>query len=197
MAKYGFISESEAGAAKAKPIKLADTAYYQSLPKSSAWDYPVEEVRKYLEDKYTTRVAQGGLEVYTTINVEAQKLATKAIRDGLRRYDRGRSWRSEFQNILTDEDNQPLTDQKEIAHKLESFKHADWYGDTYEKGEFIKGLIIRVSSATDEAKVRFGKYNATITAKDMGRSGKKPSAELKAGYLAEFEIKEVDNEIKL
>src|SRR5207244_1581553 len=49
MAKYGYITESEADAAKAKPIKLADTAYYQSQPKSTAWDYPVEEVRKYLE----------------------------------------------------------------------------------------------------------------------------------------------------
>ena len=83
------IRKPVADAAKAKPIKLADTAYYQSLPKSTAWDYPVEEVRKYLEEKYTTRVAQGGLKVYTTINVEAQKLATKAIREGLRRYDDG------------------------------------------------------------------------------------------------------------
>jgi penicillin-binding protein 1A len=79
MAKYGYISPSEADAAQSKPIKLADTAYYQSLPKSTAWDYPLEEVRKYLEDKYTTRVAQGGLQVYTTINVEAQQIATKAF----------------------------------------------------------------------------------------------------------------------
>lgn len=194
MAKYGYITEAEAEAAKAKDIKLADTAYYQSLPKSTPWDYPVEEVRKYLEEKYTTRVAQGGLEVYTTINVEAQKIATKAIREGLRRYDRGRGWHSEYKNILLDENNQAPTDEKEILRKLESYKHADWYGDTYEEGEFIKGLVMRVNSATEEAKIRFGKYTATVTAKEMGRSGKKPSAELKAGYLAEFEIKEVDNE---
>jgi len=57
-------------------------------PKSTAWDYPVEEIRKYLEEKYTTRVAQGGLKVYTTVNVEAQKIATKSIREHLREYDR-------------------------------------------------------------------------------------------------------------
>src|SRR5687768_13279269 len=50
MAKYGYISAAEASAAKAKPIKLADTAYYQSLPKSTPWDYPVEEIRRYLEE---------------------------------------------------------------------------------------------------------------------------------------------------
>src|SRR5215204_1774001 len=43
MAKYGYISEGEAEAAKARPIKLADSAFYQSQPKSTPWDYPVEE----------------------------------------------------------------------------------------------------------------------------------------------------------
>ncbi len=179
-------------AAKAKPIKLADSAYYRDVPKSTAWDYPVEEIRKYLEEKYTTRVAQGGLKVYSTINVEAQKLATKAIREGLRRYDSTRPWRSEYQNILVDENNNPITDPKEIQRRLQAYKHPDWYGDDYEKGEFIKGLVISVDNQKDEAVVRFGRYTAVVTEKDMGRCKKKPKDELKPGYLAEFEIKEVD-----
>src|SRR3954453_13297270 len=69
MAKNGFATQSEVDAAKSKPIQLADTAYYQSQQKSSPFDYPVEYIRQELEDKYTTRVAQGGLAVYTTINV--------------------------------------------------------------------------------------------------------------------------------
>ncbi len=194
MAKYGKISQSEADAAKSKTIKLADTAYYQSLPKSTPWDYPVEEVRKYLEEKYTTRVAQGGLKVYTTINVDAQKLATKVIRDGLRRYDSGRSWRSDYQNILLDDSNQPITDTKEIDRTLKSFKHADWYGDNYAKGEYIKGLVMSINSAKDEAEVRFGRYKATVTVKDMGKSGKRPASEFKPGFLPEFEIKEVNED---
>ena len=196
MAKYGKITQAQADAAKAKPIKLADSAYYQALPKSTAWDYPVEEIRKYLEEKYTTRVAQGGLQVYTTINVEAQKLATKAVRERLRAYDKGRRWRSEYQNILLDEnnENQPVTDPKQIQRRLDAFKHADWYEDTYEAGEFIKGLVMNVDPAKDEAAVRFGKYKAVVTAKEMGRSGKKPKDELRQGYLAEFEIREVDEE---
>ncbi len=192
MAKYNYVTQSEANAAKAKPIKLADTAYYQSLPKSTAWDYPVEEIRKYLEAKYTTRVAQGGLKVYTTINVEAQKIATKAVREGLRRYDRGKAWRSDYQNILLDEQEQPLTDPKEAARRLQAYKHADWYGDEYQEGEFIKGLVMSVDKATDSAKVRFGRYSTTLTVKNMGNSGKKPSSEFQPGYLAEFEVKEIN-----
>lgn len=193
MAKYGYVTEAEAEAAKAKPIKLADTAYYQSLPKSTAWDYPVEEIRKYLEDKYTTRVAQGGLKVYTTINVEGQKIATKTIRERLRAFDRGRKWRSDYQNILVDPDGQPLTDPKDIQKALDSYKHADWYGDEYEEGEYIKGLVVKSNPTADEVGVRFGRYKAVVRPGDMGRSGKRPKEELKPGYLAEFLVKKVDN----
>src|SRR5438034_4675529 len=61
MAKNGFTTQAEAAAAKAKPIQLADSAYYQP-PQALAppFDYPVEYIRPELEDKYTTRVAPGG-----------------------------------------------------------------------------------------------------------------------------------------
>jgi penicillin-binding protein 1A len=187
-------SAAQIAEAKSKPIKLADTAYYQSQPKSTAWDYPVEEIRKYLEEKYTTRVAQGGLKVYTTINIDGQKLATKAVREGLRSYDKSQKWRSDYQNILVDETGQPLTDAKEIQRKLDTFKHPDWFGDEYEKGEYIKGLVTKVDAAKDEATVRFGKYTAIVTGKEMGRSGKRPKDELKPGFLCEFSVKDADND---
>jgi penicillin-binding protein 1A len=192
MAKYDYISQADADTAKAKPIKLADTAYYQALPKSTAWDYPIEEIRKSLEDKYTTRVAQGGLKVYTTINVKAQEIATKVVREGLRNFDRGRSWRSEYQDILVDGDNNPITEEKEVARTLKSYKHADWYGDEYEEGEYIKGLAMK--AVGDSVEVRFGRFNAIVGPGDMGRSGKRPKDELKPGLLAEFLVKKVNSE---
>lgn len=194
MAKYSYITEAQAEAAKATQIQLADTAYYQSQPKSTAWDYPVEEIRRYLEEKYTTRVAQGGLKVYTSINVEGQKIATRVIRERLRAFDRGRKWRSDYKNLLVDDNGQPLTDEKEITRTLETFKHADWYGDDYHEGEYIKGLVMKVNSAADEVGVRFGRFKAVVRSGNMGRSGKRPKDELKPGYLAEFHVKSVDTE---
>ena len=38
---------------------------------------------------------------------------------------------------------------------------------------------MKINKASDEAEVRFGRYNAIVTTKDMGRSGKKPENELK------------------
>ena len=196
MAKYfpAKYSQSEVDAAKAKPIVLADTAYYQSQPKSTAWDYPVEDVRKYLEEKYTTRIAQGGLKVYTTINVAAQKIATQAIRQRLREYDKGRKWRSDYENILLDDDDQPLTDEKQIDKTLNSFKHADWFGDDYKVGEYIKGLVMKSNNSADEVGVRFGRFKAIVRRPNMGRSSKGPKEELKPGFLAEFLVKGVDKE---
>jgi len=187
-------SQSAVDTAKGKPIRLADTAYYQSLPKSTAWDYPIEEIRKYLEDRYTTRVAQGGLKVYTTINVEAQQIATKTIRERLRAYDRGRRWRSDYQNILVDADGNPLTEEKDIEKTLSSYKHADWYGDEYDEGEYIKGLVMKANPTGDSVGVRFGRYKAVVGPANMGRSGKRPKDELKPGLLAEFLVKKVDND---
>ena len=189
MARHGFATQSEVDAAKAKPIQLADTAYYQSQPRSSAFDYPVESVRQDLEDKYTTRVAQGGLSVYTTINVEAQKEAYEVVRAGLRRYDRGRGWRSAYTMIPTAANNGagPPT-----AQETASFKHPDWYGNDYQEGRFLMGLVMKVDRTRNEATVRFGNYTATVGAADMGWSQRQPASELKPGYLSEFEVKEVD-----
>lgn len=196
MAKYypDKYSQAEVNAAKAKPVTLAGTAYYQSQPKSTAWDYPVEEIRKYLEEKYTTRVAQGGLKVYSTVNVEAQKLATRVVREKLRAYDKGRAWRSDYKNLLLDENEQPITDAKEVNRLLETFKHPDWYGDDYKEGEYVKGLVMKGNAGEDAVTVRFGKYTATVKAANMGRSGKRPKDELKPGYLAEFLIKKADKD---
>src|SRR5216683_3142507 len=189
-AKNGFAGQAEVDAAKAKPIQLADTAYYQSQTKSSPFDYPVENIRQELEDKYTTRVAQGGLSVYTTINAEAQKRAYEVVRAGLRQYDKTHSgWRSSYTMIQTSVKNGegPPTQQE-----LNSYKYPDWYGNDYEPQRHLIGLIMKVDRVKNEAAVRFGNFSATLTATDMGWSHRQPKDEFKIGQLAEFAIKEVD-----
>jgi penicillin-binding protein 1A len=190
MAKNNFATQAEVDAAKAKPIQLADTAYYQSQPKSSAFDYPVENVRQELEDKYTTRVAQGGLSVYTTINVEAQKRAYEVLRSGLRTYDKSHAgWRSSYRMIPTAANN---AQGPPTALEMSNYKDPDWYGNDYHEGRYLSGLITKVDHAKNEATIRFGNYTATVGQADMGWSKRSPKDELKPGYLSEFSIKEVD-----
>jgi penicillin-binding protein 1A len=192
MANNGFISQGEADAAKARPVKLHETAYMQSLQSASPiFAYPVEEIRQQLEDKYTTRVAQGGLTVYSTVNAAAQKEAFYALREGLRVYDRGHSgWRSAYQ--LIGQQNADGSVQV-TPQQLASYRHPDWYTERFKTGEYLTGLITKIDQSKNEATVRFGNYTATVMAKDMGRAApRQPRSEFKVGFLCEFRIKEVN-----
>jgi penicillin-binding protein 1A len=188
MAKHEFISQAEAEKAKATPIKLADSAFNPT--RSSPYDYPVEAIRQELEEKYTTRIAQGGLTVYSTINAEAQKKAVEAVQKGLRWYDSTHSgWRSTYINIGSTENGGTGT---VTPQQLTNYYHPNWYENNYEPGAHVIGLITELDKHLNRAKVRFGSYSATLTAADMGRSRRKPAEEFKLGDLAEFNIKEVD-----
>ena len=189
MANNGFASQAEVDAAKAKPIQLADSAYYQAPQATEpAFDYPVEYIRQDLEDKYTTRVAQTGLAVYSTINVAAQRKAYEVVRAGLRWYDKSHAgWHSSYDTIPSSSSS-GIPTQQELAN----YKYPDWYRNDYVPGRYLIGLVMKVDQARNEATVRFGTHTATVTAADMGWGKREPRNEFKPGYLAEFIIHEVD-----
>lgn len=186
MAKNEFITQSEAAAAKARPVKVVDTAYYEPPSALPGFGYPVEEIRQYLEDKYSTRVALGGVTVYSTINIEAQRKANEAVRTGLRQYDRARGWRSDYPMIV---EGDAVPTKEQIA----AFTHPDWFGNRFEKDTYVPGLITEVDQRKNEATARFGNYTAIVTTKEMGWSGRLPRSEFKPGMMPEFKIKEVDD----
>ena len=139
MVKYEKITQADADAAKAKPIKLATRLIIKRCRNRPPGIIRLKKSAN-IWKKNTRRARPGRTSGLHDDNVEAQKLATKAVREGLRRYDKGRGWRADYENILLDENNEnaPITDPKQIKRKLDSFKHADWYEDTYEKGELSK-----------------------------------------------------------
>src|SRR2546428_3781115 len=195
MAKNGFASQAEVDAAKAKPIQLADSAYYQAPQAlSPAFDYPVEYIRQDLEDKYTTRVAQTGLSVYTSINVAAQQKDYDDVRAGLRWYDKSHAgWHSSYAMIPTAPNNGAGPPP---AQELASYKYPDWYRNDYTPGRYLMGLVTKIDQGKDEATVRFGNYTATVNGADMGWGKRQPRNEFKPGYLAEFIIREVDKKTR-
>jgi penicillin-binding protein 1A len=83
-----------------------------------------------------------------------------------------------------------------LQQELSSYKYPDWYGNDYEQGRHLMGLIMSVDRAKNEASVRFGNFTASLTAADMGWSHRQPKDEFKPGYLAEFGIKEVDQKTR-
>ena len=206
MARNGFVSQAEADAAKSRPIRLAQTAFYPMQQRSSPFDYPVEEIRRQIEEQFTTRVAFGGLTVYSTINADAQRAAVQSIREGLHNYDRTHTrWRSNYDTIAapangeganggSNNNNRTTSTQpaQPTAQQLANYIHPDWYGDDYEEDEYLRGLVMSVDAGRNEATVRFGSYTATVTARDMGWSGRQPRQEFRPGILPQFRIKTVD-----
>jgi penicillin-binding protein 1A len=78
MVDAGYIGESEAAEANAAPLGVERSDYYAHRREQFFFDY----VRRELIRRYGRRVVeQGGLKVYTTINLEFQELARQAIMD--------------------------------------------------------------------------------------------------------------------
>src|SRR5215471_3772683 len=114
--------------------------------------YFVEEVRRYLENKYgTDQVHEGGLRVYTTLDMNLQQAANQAVLNGLAVYERRHGWRGHVENVLQN------------GATLAGYRHPDWDGPR-EEGGYTHALVTAVSMGS--AKLEFGDYSATLTDAD-------------------------------
>ena len=103
MLRNGFISQPQYAEARAEPLGtiLRRTPKYEARG-----GYFVEEVRRRLIDRFgeTSRdgpysVYSGGLWVRTSLDARLQDLAAQALRDGLVRFDGGRSWTGPIRHV--------------------------------------------------------------------------------------------------
>jgi penicillin-binding protein 1A len=110
--------------------------------------YFVEEVRRYLERKYgADQVHEGGLRVYTSLDLDLQRAANHAVLDGLAAYERRHGWRGHLANVLS------------TGEKLEKYEHPDW-AQPVTPGEYVHGLVIDVGRQF--VKVKIGRYHSQI-----------------------------------
>jgi penicillin-binding protein 1A len=170
-----MVSPRLAAEAKAQPIAVIPRRRETELA-----PYFVEWVRQSLSDRYSTdEIWRKGLRVYTTLNIEMQQAAAKALRDGLRAYDKKHGWRGSPANVL-----------KDRSATLETYVHPDWH-KAIAPGDLVTGLVR--ATTPREATVKIGKYEATISGKEVAwTKAKSPSAILQPGDLAMFEIVELD-----
>jgi penicillin-binding protein 1A len=89
MAERGFITDTQA--ASASSITFDELSFEKSR---NLGPYFVEYIRQKLEDTYGTyAVYHGGLKVYTTLNIDAQRSAEAALIEGLKEIDKARGFR--------------------------------------------------------------------------------------------------------
>src|SRR5215471_912580 len=145
------ITVAQGEEAKSHPIKLAEKQRPDELA-----PYFVEELRRYLEKKYgTSAVHEGGLKVYSTLNVEMQKAANAAVRAGLREYDKRHGWRGADRNLL----EQGVT-------KLETVELPDWKLPI-RTNDIVPGIVLDVAKTGGGAAVKIGSYHAQLTPQDI------------------------------
>jgi penicillin-binding protein 1A len=166
MLEDGKITLSDANAAKREPLRLS-----LLNPANTVAPYFVEEVRQYLEKRFgSDEVHQGGLRVYTTLDLDMQRAANRAALDGVAAYERRHGWKGRLRNVLA------------MGETLERYQHPDWQV-TLEPGDYLHVLV----TAADErnATVRFGRNTATLGAAEIAWTGRRaPNAILRPGDIA-------------
>jgi penicillin-binding protein 1A len=148
MLEDGKITAAQAASAKEKPIALN----LQKDPNSLAPHY-VEEIRRYLEGKYgSDQVHEGGLRVYTSLDMELQKAAREALLDGLAAYERRHGWRGKLVNVVAE------------GIPVDKYVDADW-DEEVDVGGYVHALVTSVSAAG--AQIKFGSHGAAVGAADV------------------------------
>jgi penicillin-binding protein 1A len=169
MLEDGKITATQAADARSAPVAL----HLAHDPNSLAPNF-VEEIRRYLEAKYgADQVHEGGLKVYTSIDVDLQKAANQAVLDGLAAYERRHGWKGRLQNVLTEQAT------------LDKYSHPDWDEEPVANG-YVHALV--TGSGAGIATLKFARYTAALSQAEAVWTRQKLQDILKPGDICYVKI---------
>ena len=120
------ISHGEAEKARNAPLGL-----HIAQPEMSVAPWFLESVRQELEKRFgSEEVHEAGLKIETTLDLDLQKTANRAVMDGLATYERRRGWLGKLDNVLTG------------GNTIEEYKHQDWVMKTG-PGDYVHAVVTR------------------------------------------------------
>ncbi len=188
MADEKYITQAEADQAKKRPIILRN----QLSEQPSIAPYFVEEIRKYLEEKYGAKqLYENGLSVETSLDYELQTAANRALDEGLRRLDKRRGWRRPGRNVLAE------------GGRIDTFT-VDRWSRPIGAGDIVPAVVVAVSGSSRTAgdrralppggaRVRVGTYHGDLLRDGFAWTGRASAAGLvKPGDLIEVRVTKVD-----
>jgi penicillin-binding protein 1A len=154
MLEDGKITAEQAAAAREAPLGLQ----VETDPNSVA-PYFVEEVRRELDQKLgADEVHSAGLKVYTTLDLDLQRTAKRAVLDGLAAYERRHGWRGHLLNAIAGRVG------------LAEFKHPDWILPP-EPGDYVHAMVTGVLPYSVTARV--GDKRVVLNEDDWAWTGQK------------------------
>ncbi len=147
------ISPNEEAEAKAEPLGLK-----VEVPPNSIAPYFVEEVRRQLEKEYGVDEVHGaGLKVYTTLDLDLQEVANKAVLDGTAKYERRHGWKGNLQNVVL------------AGLDADVYRHPDW-SQRVAPGDYVHGMVTAVKPKEVTVKVGTAQF-VTLTPDDWKWTG--------------------------
>ena len=131
---YNKLIKSEINLKKRRRIYLEDSRYF------------VEEVRKKVINQYSfDKVYKQGFNIKTPLDLNLQNIATKALREGLEKYDKRRGWRGPLKNKkLNNEWKKELEKfkiEKSIGWEIAIIKRIDKFEAVIETKDNKTGII--------------------------------------------------------
>jgi penicillin-binding protein 1A len=180
MVSEGYITGEQAAEALNEPldIKPRRNWYLEKAP------YYTEYVRQYVEKKYGRDLLyNGGLQVYTSVNIDMQKTAAREIEKGLRDLDKRQGYRGPIKSLAK---NEMETFIRQIQEKIKE--------QPLEKNQIVEAVVTEVNDSKNETLVKIGDDIGIIPLKRMawarkpnpgigysGNSVKKPGDALRPG----------------
>ena len=139
MESDGVITHKQAEEAREAPLGLKITQ-----PDASVAPWFQEEVRRELEKRFgTDEVHEDGLRIETTLDLNLQQTANRAVADGLAAYERRHGWKAKLENVLAS------------GQTIEDYKHPDW-ALTSGPGDYVHAVVTRVLPLEIHARVGDG-----------------------------------------
>jgi len=135
------ISHAQAEEARDAPLGL-----HTAQPEMSAAPWFQEEVRQELEKRFgTEQVHEAGLKVETTLDLDLQQTANRAVLDGLAAYERRHGWvghdgPGKLENVLA------------AGVALDDYRHPDWALKS-NPGDYVHALVLRTMPLEIHARV--------------------------------------------
>ena len=104
--------------------------------------YFVEHTRQFLEERYgSSKLYRGGLKVYTTLDIDLQESAQRAVRENLRIADKRYGYRGSLGTLYLSKGQLAI---QEALIKINKFKE----GESITAGKVIKGVVWSVGEKT-------------------------------------------------
>ncbi len=154
MVDAGFINQEDADRAAQEEI-VAERASFKNILHGA---YYVSELRRIFTERWPQfNIDTDGLQIHTAFDIEADQLATKALRRGVRLVDKRRGWRGPLKSYNSEE-----------AERLFATEFSATFPQRLEPEELYPALVTEVARATGLITVRFGKYYALI---DLNKAG--------------------------